>query len=95
MKTTLNWKKTDLEDHTRPELTQPFPEISQNIRCVRPPQSAQSTKFSCRHIFCLPGTIAKMVIEVLNDILDVNGEGTERGVYNDAFISIVCFPIIN
>ena len=29
---------------------------------TRPPQSAQSTRFSCRHVFGLPGTIAKIVI---------------------------------
>ena len=28
----------------------------------RPPQSAQSTRFSCWHVFGLPGTIAKIVI---------------------------------
>ena len=27
-----------------------------------PPQSAQSTRFSCRHTFDMPGTIAKIVI---------------------------------
>ena len=40
----------------------------------RPPQSVQSTRFSCRHISSLPGTIAKnticIVFEVLNDTLD-------------------------
>ena len=43
---------------------------------TRPPQSAQSTRFSSRHIFSLPGTIAKnsicIVFVVLNDTLDVS-----------------------
>ena len=41
---------------------------------TRPPQSVQSTRFSCRHISSLPGTEAKnticIVFEVLNDTLD-------------------------
>ena len=55
---------------------------------TRPPQSAQSTRFSSKHISSLPGTIAKnticLVFEVLNDTLDgskqmnLNGLGKEK-----------------
>ena len=58
----------------------------------RPPQSAQSTRFSCRRIFIFPGTIAKnticIVFEVLNDTLDgskqinLNGLGKEKNGNN-------------
>ena len=48
--------KPQLNDNPTP------PKLHKNYFAPRPPQYAQSTRFSCRHVFGLPCTIAKIVI---------------------------------